>query len=178
MSMIMKNKRIDTCECNYHLGLGPNLQCPVHGADTCRHFGIEPYGRAVKEFVEDCWILYGRRIGLLYIGRCVYHAAGTAGGVDFDYETSVNPRVLGWYHTHPGKHFTTPSSIDEKTMRSWVKANGREMLCGIRCGDEQKCYRFFRSSSNSRGIVFSRLFSILIGDFFIGFKTWDYNLSV
>jgi hypothetical protein len=39
---------IEKCNCKYHLGMGPNLQCPVHGAGTCRVLGIEPYGTALK----------------------------------------------------------------------------------------------------------------------------------
>lgn len=134
-------------------------------------------GHMSKEFVEDCWFIYGFRLGFMYVGWCVYQVSGTSGGVDFDYEKALDPRIIGWYHTHPGKRFTTPSPIDEKTMRSWVRGNGRDMLCGIRCGEEQECYRFYRSP-NVKNVIYSRLVSFLYGSFFVGFKTMDYQVSL
>lgn len=102
-----------------------------------------------KEFKEECWLLYGYRVNTLpfkwqlFVGYQKYHASGTADRVVMDYETSSDPRVIGWYHTHPGRKNVTPSATDLKTMRSWVKAFYRPYLCGIRCGSYSKCYYYF-----------------------------------
>jgi len=29
------------CECNWHLGMGPNLLCPAHGAETRWSYGMK-----------------------------------------------------------------------------------------------------------------------------------------
>lgn len=36
------------CHCNYHLGMGPNLQCPLHGTRENLHAGVVSR-RAEKE---------------------------------------------------------------------------------------------------------------------------------
>ena len=34
------NMNIFKCHCNYHLGMGPNLQCPLHGTRKNLHAGV------------------------------------------------------------------------------------------------------------------------------------------
>jgi len=93
-------------------------------------------------FKEDCWFVYGMKVGSLYVGRCVHHSQGSAGGVDFDWELAWKKKPIGWFHSHPGEKFTQPSSTDHKTMRSWVRAFGRPVLCGISCGTDFECYEY------------------------------------
>jgi len=122
-------------------------------------------------FKEECWFLYGLRLGPFYIGRLKYHSKGTSGSVDFNWEEALNPRLIGWYHTHPGKHFTFPSKgTDHPTMRSWVYGVDRPMLCGIICRDEQQCWCFHKLGKTSI-IVMSKMCSALVKGFFIGIKT-------
>ena len=53
----------DKCECNYDLGMGPNLKCPVHGNDTCREFGISPGSPPELKFrIKILWS-WGRKFG-------------------------------------------------------------------------------------------------------------------
>ena len=40
-----------TCECNWHLGMGPNLRCPEHGEENRRallHIANEPEENALQ----------------------------------------------------------------------------------------------------------------------------------
>lgn len=51
------------CRCNYHLGMGPNLQCPVHGTRENLFIGtrklhdeverLKAEVRELKEFIDD-----------------------------------------------------------------------------------------------------------------------------
>jgi len=102
-----------------------------------------------EEFTEECWFLYGKKIGSFYFGWTVYHSEGTAGSVDFDWEKALKGNLLGWFHTHPGVKHILPSSTDNKTMRSWVRSAGRPMLCGIVCGDDMECYSYYRAKDKS-----------------------------
>jgi len=128
-----------------------------------------------QDFKEECWILYGVRLftyyGILFFGFQKYHTIGTSGGVEMDYETSNDPKVIGWYHTHPGIKNVTPSSIDNSTMRSWVKAVYKPYLCGIRCGIREACYCYYVNGVNKDKvtIVSKKSMSIkFLGSFFIG----------
>ena len=97
-----------------------------------------------ESFSEQCWFIYGLRLGRIYIGFLKYHSKGTAGSVDFDWHKALTPLLIGWYHSHPGRKFLTPSSIDDRTMRSWIKATNKKLLCGIFCQDEQRCYCYYK----------------------------------
>lgn len=90
----------------------------------------------MKRFVEQCWVLHGMRLVQdTWIWRETHISDGSPGHVDFDWEKAWDDKMLvGWRHTHPGIDFTYPSTIDNNTMESWVKAAGRPMLCGITCG--------------------------------------------
>jgi hypothetical protein len=120
-----------------------------------------------ENFVEDCWFLYGVRLGSIYLGFLKYHSEGTAGSVDFDFQKAMSsPFLLGWYHTHPGSGFLTPSSMDDRTMRSWIKGRARPMLCGIVCAGLQRCYCYYKDGMDdnketviSRSIVAVRFMS-------------------
>lgn len=96
-------------------------------------------------FVEDCWFIFGKKIGTLYVGWVKHHSSGSTGSVSFDLQKVIDhPRFIGWIHTHPGDGFVTPSSTDQKTMRGWVITQGRPMLCGISSGSKGAMYEYRR----------------------------------
>ena len=110
---------------------------------------------------EECWFIHGFSVDSFYIGVLKYHSEGSAAIVDFDWQQSLKQKVVGWAHTHPGSKNVTPSSTDEKTMRSWVKATGRSMLCVIRCQKDILAHHFYR---NKDGKIWVRTVApIIIG---------------
>jgi hypothetical protein len=75
-----------------------------------------------------------------------YLSHGSPGSVDFDWEKAWDDKaIVGWRHTHPGVKFDTPSSVDDRTMTSWVKALGRPVVCGVTCGESTRYYQYCRS---------------------------------
>lgn len=125
-----------------------------------------------RRFVEECWVLRGRRMGPLFFARRKYDSSGTSGSVTFKWDGIPDRLVLGWYHSHPARGELSPSQTDDITMRSWVKAMGRPFLCGIISGSEQCCYCYYDRSSNSKNpkIAVRKIWSLLLGDFFIGWE--------
>ena len=135
----------------------------------------------MSDFVESVWFLYGVRVGGIYAGYLVYQGDGTVVSVEFDWSAAFfkklgvnesDSRLLGFYHTHPGGR-PAPSATDIETMDSWVKAEGRPMLCGIRSGDDQACYLFRRASEDmsdplSAKTKYKKIRSILRGNLFLG----------
>jgi len=99
-------------------------------------------------FVEECWIMSGLKLAAgFWVWRERHVSVGTAGSVDFDWEKAWdNPLLIGWRHTHPGVKFDYPSSTDDRTMRSWVRAGGKSMICGVTCGDSTRYYLYYRAS--------------------------------
>lgn len=97
-------------------------------------------------FSEECWILQGARLSeSLWVWREKYVSVGTGASVDFDWETAWDdPTLVGWRHTHPGLKFDFPSSVDHRTMKSWVKAQGRPMMCGVTCADSTRYFLYYR----------------------------------
>lgn len=98
------------------------------------------------EFTEECWVMRGIRLSSArWLCWETYVSRGTAGSVDFDWEKSWEDKsVVGWRHTHPGIKFDYPSPVDDRTMRSWVKATGKPMVCGVSCGDSTRYYLYKR----------------------------------
>lgn len=89
----------------------------------------------IHEFNENCWIMYGfRRKGYLY-GVMIYESEGGPGSVGFNWQKVVQraKKIIGFSHTHPGG-FSQPSTLDDFTMKGWVKALGKPLICGINCG--------------------------------------------
>lgn len=128
-----------------------------------------------KEFIEECWFIYGIKIGHTYIGYPVYHAAGTSGQVEFDWKKAMNPFLLGWVHTHPNDFGCGPSETDTSTMNGWVRGKGKPMLCVILCDHEQGCYEYYRSSDGTikrRGIDMRMFFPHIL----IGKREWKNNV--
>ena len=105
---------------------------------------------AINE-VEVIWFIYGIWIKNRFIGIKKYAGKGKEASVDFDWKKGTNPFVLGWMHTHPDSYGCSPSSTDEKTMRSWVRGLGRPMICAIKANrpgifliQEEVWYLYYR----------------------------------
>jgi hypothetical protein len=126
----------------------------------------------MKNFVEQCWFLYGFRFRRWYFGFLKLHSTGTATGVEItDWEKALTPLLIGWYHSHPGYKFLTPSGIDNKTMRSWVKGLNRSLLCGIFCAIHQRCYYYYKSEQSTRreSVIYRRqIHAVIHWPFFFG----------
>jgi hypothetical protein len=97
-----------------------------------------------EEFIEECWFIYGVRIGRSILGYMVYHAAGTSGHVEFDWKKAMHPRLLGWLHTHPSGFGPHPSEMDNSTMKGWVRGKSKSMLCGITCDGQTLWHEYYR----------------------------------
>lgn len=89
----------------------------------------------MKNAVEHCWLVVGRRCGPIWLGARVQLTTGSRTRVGFDPHWAIEREesvgdVVGFYHTHPGGS-RTPSQRDENTMRSWTDAFGKPLLCFI-----------------------------------------------
>jgi proteasome lid subunit RPN8/RPN11 len=95
-------------------------------------------------FSEECWALRGLNLDpVLWIWREQYISKGSGASVNFDWEKAWDDKsIIGWRHTHPGTNFDFPSSVDDRTMKSWVKATGKSMICGVTCGTSTKYYLY------------------------------------
>ena len=119
-----------------------------------------------KEFIEECWFIYGIRLKGTYIGFPIYHSAGSSGQVEFDWKKAMNPFLLGWIHTHPNDFGCGPSETDNSTMRGWVRGKGKPLLCAILCDYEQGSYEYSRTLKGEidRESIDLRMFlNIIIG---------------
>lgn len=94
--------------------------------------------------VEVVWFVYGVRTKNNLYGLKKFYGRGHAAFVDFNWKKGLNPIVLGWLHTHPNGSGCEPSETDNKTMRSWVKALARPMICGIQCDGTEVWYEYYR----------------------------------
>ena len=103
-----------------------------------------------EDFVEECWFIYGLRLGTVYLGFLKYHSKGTSGSVDFDWHKALAPLFIGWYHSHPGQKFLTPSDRDNRTMKSWIIGMFEPRLCGIFCDGEQRCYCYYKGAESTK----------------------------
>ncbi len=85
--------------------------------------------------VEQCWILIGRRQGSFWYARRTRPTSGNPSSVDFDADWVLEREesrgdVVGFFHTHP-PGVPGPSDRDNRTMRAWVSAFGKPLLCLI-----------------------------------------------
>lgn len=116
---------------------------------------------------EYCWFIYGFKMMGYTIGHLSYQSKGTECSVEFDWSKIFrNPkRFLGFLHTHPSG-FKYPSDTDFKTMKGWVIALGRPVLCGIGCDGVTRMYLFQKKQSqvsySENTVPFIKLFSIII----------------
>ena len=126
----------------------------------------------MKDFKEDCWILYGIRIFNIFIGFKKYHSRGSASEVSFDYDTVSKKSVIGWLHTHPGVKSITPSATDNRTMRSWVKSFYKSYICGIHCNGREAFYKYRLNGVSKKNVTMVKREKMkieFIGSFFIAF---------
>lgn len=122
-----------------------------------------------EDFVEDCWFMYGLRIGRFFLGFLYYSCHGTEASVTFDWQGMPPKTLIGWYHTHPGIKSLMPSSMDDQTMRSWVRGLGRPFLCGIICHGEQRCFLYYKKREGKKSSVKHDLLnSAIVGKVVIG----------
>jgi proteasome lid subunit RPN8/RPN11 len=104
---------------------------------------------------EQCWILVGQYRPPFWYARRVHSTRGGPASVEFDAawvlgreETQAN--VVGFFHTHPsGLHAV--SERDVRTMRGWVSAFGKPLLCVVQC--DAVCYGFRFDNADSRGVA-------------------------
>jgi hypothetical protein len=123
-----------------------------------------------NSFSEECWFMRGFVLGRIYLWVERYVSKGTGCAVEFDWEKAwEDKRIIGWRHTHPDGSTASPSAMDNRVMRSWVKSFGKSMVCGISCGGDTRYYLYLRSCI---GIFFiSPVNFICIGPLRIGFKS-------
>ena len=108
-----------------------------------------------EEFIEECWFIYGIRLGSFFVGFKKYHSKGTSGSVEFSWEQAMNPFLIGWIHTH-GPFGLEPSEKDNSTMRSWVRGKAKPMICGIYSGRKKAWYNYFRPGLHYRNFSIYR----------------------
>jgi len=127
-------------------------------------------------FVEEVWFLFGIRIFNLFFGFTVYQNSGEVAHVDFNWKKAFsflpflkdsNKFLIGFYHTHPGGD-PYPSTTDTETMGTWVIALGKPTLCGIRSGNDQRCYLYKRVAADSSDIKYKKISSVWYKNFFCG----------
>ena len=117
-----------------------------------------------KEFIEECWFIYGIWIGRSsFIGHLVHHSAGTSGSVDFDWKESMSPRLLGWLHSHPPSFGVGPSDTDESAMRGWVRARNDKLICGISSMEHFNWLLYFRRPDREIGWSFLNVQRLPLG---------------
>ena len=119
---------------------------------------------------EECWIIYGVNIGPFFVGFTKKEAEGDPASVTFDWEKNLHKRVLGGLHTHPFQKRLHMSSIDHRTMRSWVKAKDRAQICGIKNESRSRFFCFMRCPSIKVLICYYEMTFVLMGPFFAGFR--------
>jgi len=106
---------------------------------------------------ERFWLLVGQRRGRIWYARRKLPAAGGPGQVRFDGLSVLEleerrGNVIGFMHTHPNGS-AAPSSRDVDTMRAWVGAFGKPLLCVIAGRDELAAYRFDSDESAGERIA-------------------------
>jgi hypothetical protein len=119
--------------------------------------------------VEQCWTLLGARRGRIWLCRRVRRSSGARASVHFDGAWTLEREekhgdVIGFLHTHPDGP-ATPSGRDVRTMRAWVRAFGKPLLCMI-VGPDGLCgYRFDDDDSTGELLALTEAFprGVVIG---------------
>ncbi len=115
---------------------------------------------------ENCWVLVGGWQEDLWWGKRVKPTEGTPVSVNFsaDYviQRDTNHHdIVGFIHTHPGMiaHY---SSRDDRTMKAWVLALGKPLVCCIQGTDGLRAWWYLNDEDppveyqvkSLRGLVF------------------------
>lgn len=111
---------------------------------------------------EEAWTLVGRRRGRVWHARRIGHERGAPERVAFDGSAVLDREesrrdVVGFLHTHPACD-AVPSSRDLATMRAWVSAFGKPLLCLIEGTDGLRGYRFDNDESCGTPLLTVELF--------------------
>lgn len=117
---------------------------------------------------ERCWFLFGKKIGKRYIGFLKYHSEGSPAQVAFNWAQASKDKLIGFLHTHPGG-FPGPSARDDKTMKAWVRAEGKPLLCGIESDGVKRFFLYYKSYRKS--IEAKQLSTKVIGNMVIAKDT-------
>jgi hypothetical protein len=111
-----------------------------------------------NQFKEKGWFLYGFIIKRLIIGFMIFDNEGEPHSVEFDWKKGLAKFLIGWFHSHPRTAPLRPSTEDQRTMRSWVRALDKPLICGIIYTQRTKkdsmwrsCYMFKRWPDGSVG---------------------------
>jgi hypothetical protein len=148
----------------------PKILSYKNGDDSLAVFQEGKIEDVKKEegFAEEVWFLFGIRIGDLFFGFTVYQNKGEVASFSFlPFLKNANKFLIGFYHTHPGGD-PSPSSTDTETMGTWVKALGKGVLCGIKSGNQQKCYLYKRVAEDSADIKYKKIKSVWVKNLFYG----------
>ncbi|MBA7619853.1 hypothetical protein ES703_27194 [subsurface metagenome] len=107
---------------------------------------------------EVCYVLVGKQLGRLFLGKLVKKSVGSPSLVEFDWEWVLKREekkedVLGFWHTHP--HGAEPSERDIKTMRAWVSCFNKPLFCVIQANHRRdvSILRFWISNDSDRGMI-------------------------
>ncbi len=100
---------------------------------------------------ERCWALVGQRRGAFWLARRRRPATGEPTRVEFDAAWTLAREesrgdVVGFCHTHPCG-LVGLSPVDVRTMRAWVGALGKPLLCLIETPEGLSAFRFDRDRS-------------------------------
>jgi proteasome lid subunit RPN8/RPN11 len=95
---------------------------------------------------EECWVIIGKKLFGLWIGKKTQYSLGEPSAVNFDPDWVRNRMetkndVIGFLHTHPNSE-ASPSLTDYKTMHGWVAAEGKPILCMIEGTDGLRAHWF------------------------------------
>jgi proteasome lid subunit RPN8/RPN11 len=123
----------------------------------------------MKPVVEQCWTLVGERRGRIWLCRRVRRVRGERASVRFDgawalAREETHGDVVGFLHTHPDGP-AMPSDRDVRTMRAWVRAFGKPLLCLIADPDALRGYRFDTGESAGESLALTQAFprGVVIG---------------
>lgn len=118
---------------------------------------------------EQCWVLVGQRRGRVWYTRRIGRCSGDPAEVEFDGPAVLAREerrrdVVGFLHTHPSSA-AVPSRRDLATMRAWVSAFGKPLLCLIEGTDGLAGYRFDDDESTGERLLLVETFprGVVIG---------------
>ena len=120
-----------------------------------------------QQMNEQSWILLGKKRGWFWYGWTFNETEGIPTNVEND-DALIEKReeaegdVIGFFHTHP--NFTaSPSSLDDKTMRSWVTSFGKPLACCIKGVDGLRAHWYVDDESEPVETKVLQVGSLLFG---------------